>query len=89
VFTGNLGLSRQAAKDKAAACGAQPASGVTAKTTVLVVGDGFSAADLKSGRLTAKAKRVLQLNERGQRIEVLSEGEFLQMVGGAWPARSR
>jgi DNA polymerase-3 subunit epsilon len=47
-----------------------------------VVGDGFVAADLRSGRLTGKARRVLELHERGQRIEVLSEGEFLQMVGG-------
>jgi DNA polymerase-3 subunit epsilon len=25
---------------------------------------------------------VLELHERGQSIEVLSEGEFLQMIGG-------
>jgi len=47
----------------------------------LVVGDGFVASDLRSGRLTGKARRVLELHERGQAIEVLSEGEFLQMVG--------
>ena len=62
--------------------GASPESRVTARTTVLVVGDGFVAADLRSGRLTGKARRVLELHERGRRIEVLSEGEFLQMVGG-------
>jgi DNA polymerase-3 subunit epsilon len=55
---------------------------VTARTTVLVVGDGFVASDLRSGRLTGKARRVLELHERGQLIEVLSEGEFLQMVAG-------
>jgi DNA polymerase-3 subunit epsilon len=26
---------------------------------------------------------VLELHDRGQAIEVISEGEFLQMVGGA------
>jgi DNA polymerase-3 subunit epsilon len=26
---------------------------------------------------------VLELHDRGQPIEVISEGEFLQMVGGA------
>ncbi|NKX54595.1 exonuclease domain-containing protein [Arthrobacter mobilis] len=85
VFTGNLGMPRQQAKNRAAELGAQPASSVTRRTTVLVVGDGFSAADLKSGRLTAKARKVLELHSRGQQIEVLSEGEFLQMVGGSWP----
>lgn len=80
VFTGDLGLSRPEAKDKAASYGAQCASSVTRKTTVLVVGNGFSASDLKGGRLTSKAARVLQLQQAGQGIEVLSEGEFLQMV---------
>ena len=88
VFTGNLGIERQQAKSRAAALGAQPASSVTRKTTVLVVGDGFVAADLKCGRITAKAQKVLQLHGRGQQIEVLSEGEFLQMLGGEWPAAS-
>lgn len=86
VFTGNLGMPRSAAKERAAALGAQPASSVTRKTTVLVVGDGFTAADLRSGRVTSKARRVLELHERGQRIEVLSAGEFLQMLGSEWPA---
>ncbi len=86
VFTGNLQISRGSAKAKAAQAGARPASSVTRKTTVLVVGDGFIAADLRRGqtagsRLTAKAKRVLELHGKGQQIEVLSEGEFMQMIG--------
>ncbi len=81
VFTGDLGLGRPEAKIMAAAQGAQCASSVTLKTTVLVVGSGFTAVDLRSGRLTSKAKRVLDLQRRGQGIEVLSEGEFMQMVG--------
>jgi DNA polymerase III subunit epsilon len=82
VFTGELRIPRPEAKVRSAELGARPESRVTARTTVLVVGDGFVAADLRSGRLTGKARRVLELHERGQRIEVLSEGEFLQMVGG-------
>ena len=82
VFTGELAIPRPDAKVRSAELGARPESRVTARTTVLVVGDGFVAADLRSGRLTGKARRVLELHERGQRIEVLSEGEFLQMVGG-------
>jgi len=82
VFTGELVIPRQEAKLRSAELGAAPESRVTARTTVLVVGDGFVAGDLRSGRLTGKARRVLELHQRGQRIEVLSEGEFLQMVGG-------
>ena len=82
VFTGELAIPRPEAKIRSAELGARTESRVTARTTVLVVGDGFVAADLRSGRLTGKARRVLELHERGRRIEVLSEGEFLQMVGG-------
>lgn len=88
VFTGALGMTRSEAKVRAAELGAQPASSVTRATTLLVVGDGFVAADLASGRVTTKARKALQLRERGQRVEVLSEGEFLQMLGGRWPAAS-
>ncbi|MCU1531942.1 MAG: exonuclease [Arthrobacter sp.] len=82
VFTGELAIPRPEAKIRSAELGASPESRVTARTTVLVVGDGFVASDLRSGRLTGKARRVLELHERGRRIEVLSEGEFLQMLGG-------
>ncbi|GGH94255.1 exonuclease domain-containing protein [Arthrobacter liuii] len=81
VFTGQLSINRPEAKVRSARCGARTESRVTGRTTVLVVGDGFVASDLRSGRLTGKARRVLELHERGQAIEVLSEGEFLQMVG--------
>ncbi|MGG5171627.1 exonuclease domain-containing protein [Pseudarthrobacter sp. J1738] len=86
VFTGNLGLPRPEAKRRAAQLGAAPDSRVTKSTNVLVVGDGFVAADLRSGRVTGKARRVLELHDQGQHIEVVSEGEFLQMLGGEWPA---
>lgn len=88
VFTGALGMPRPQAKERAASLGAQPASTVTRRTTVLVVGDGFVASDLRNGRVTGKARRVLDLHERGQRIEVLSEAEFLQMTEGRWPVES-
>ncbi|MFJ4207294.1 exonuclease domain-containing protein [Paenarthrobacter sp. NPDC089675] len=83
VFTGDLAITRPEAKSRAADMGARPESRVTARTTVLVVGDGFVAGDLRAGRLTGKAKRVLELHAKGQQIEVVSEGEFLQMVGGS------
>ncbi|WP_341393677.1 exonuclease domain-containing protein [Arthrobacter sp. G119Y2] len=86
VFSGNLCMSRQTAKNSAAELGARPASNVTRATTMLVMGDGFEAGDLRNGVLTGKARRVLDLHGKGQRIEVLSEGEFLQMLGGTWQA---
>jgi DNA polymerase-3 subunit epsilon len=92
VFTGALGMTRAEAKARAAALGAQPASSVTRATTLLVVGDGFVASDLRSGvesgRVTSKARRALKLRSDGYSVEVLSEGEFLQMLGGEWPAQS-
>ncbi|MCA4132144.1 exonuclease domain-containing protein [Arthrobacter sp. M4] len=83
VFTGDLAIARPEAKQRAAEMGAKPESRVTGRTTVLVVGDGFVAGDLRTGRLTGKARRVLELHERGQRIEVLSEGEFMQMISSS------
>lgn len=81
VFTGDLSMDRPEAKILAAGHGAQCANNVTRKTTVLVVGSGFRSNDLRNGRLTSKAAKVLDLQQKGQGIEVLSEGEFLQMVG--------
>ncbi|WP_299166668.1 exonuclease domain-containing protein [uncultured Arthrobacter sp.] len=89
VFTGDLGIPRPQAKQRAAVLGARPASTVTRKTTVLVVGSGFVASDLRNGRVTGKARRVMELHGRGQNIEVLSETEFLQMTGGRWPVASQ
>ena len=89
VFTGSLGMPRPDAKVQAAHFGAQPASAVTRRTNILVVGDGFMAADLRSGRLTGKAQKVLDLQGRGQRVEVVFEAEFLQMLAGSWPAGSQ
>ena len=82
VFTGNLALPRPQAKELAAEHGAQTASRVTRATTALVVGDGFVPQDLANGRLTNKAKHVLRLREKGQKVTIISEGEFMQMVGG-------
>ncbi|AYF75508.1 hypothetical protein D7D52_18480 [Nocardia yunnanensis] len=81
VFTGDLaGMTRQEAWDAIAACGAQPARNVTRKTTRLVIGDGFRGAD-PAAFVTTKAKRVVELRERGQRIEVMDEVAFLASLG--------
>lgn len=85
VFTGDLGIPRPEAKRRAAAVGARTADRVTRATTVLVVGDGFVATDLNAGRMTSKARRALALRDKGQQVEIVSEAEFLQRVGGPWP----
>ncbi len=90
VFTGNLGMSRQHAKDRAAECGAQPASRINGQTTMLVVGDGFQSADLASGARGGalghrKTRDALERRQRGQHVELVSEPEFLQMLDGNWP----
>ena len=86
VFSGNLGISRPEAKRRAADVGACCASRVTRATTVLVVGDGFVPGDLHSTRHTTKVRHALGLRGKGQEVSLLSEGEFLQLVGGLWPA---
>lgn len=110
VFTGGIGMSRQEAKNRAAALGAQPSSRVGAHTTMLVIGDGFSAEDLVlaareadgsgapacgADRVTTtalahrKTREALRRRAGGQRIALVSEPEFLQMLGENWPVAAR
>ncbi|MFC7402719.1 exonuclease domain-containing protein [Citricoccus sp. GCM10030269] len=94
VFTGNLGIPRQEAKNRAAACGAKPASRVNGQTSMLVIGDGFRAEDLASGTRGGatghrKAQDALARRSQGQHVELVSEPEFLQMLDGNWPERAR
>lgn len=86
VFSSNLGITRQEAKNRAAEVGACCASRVTRATTVLVVGDGFTPSNLHTSRQTGKVRHVLRLREQGREVSLLTEGEFLQLVGGVWPA---
>lgn len=90
VFTGNLGMSRQDAKNRAAECGAQPSSRINGQTTMLVVGDGFRPADLATGARGGalghrKTRDALTRRRNGQHVELVSEPEFLQMLDGNWP----
>lgn len=90
LFTGRLGISRAEAWRRAAAAGAQPVPMLTATTTTLVVGIGFSHESLAAGAektrpLTQTLEKVLRLQSRGLDIEIVTEGEFMQRVGGSWP----
>lgn len=101
VFTGTIGVPRPQAKELAAAHGAATSSRVTGSTTLVVVGDGFAAEDLaaadragpsgtglpKGSPLNSrKARQALDRRDRGQQIQFLTETQFRQLVGDAWPA---
>lgn len=69
LFTGTLStMSRENAETKAAAAGATIASGVSARLGILVVGE-------KAGSKLKKAQAV-------GTIEILTEQEFLEKIGG-------
>ncbi len=87
LFTGPLGLTRAEAWRRAAQCGAQPAAVLTASTNVLVVGGGFEADDVRQpgGFRSSTLEKVRRLQSRGMEIEIVTEGEFMQCVGGSWP----
>lgn len=81
VFTGDLAaMTRQEAWNAIAACGATPARNVTRRTTRLVIGDGFRGVD-PAEYSTSKARRVVELRSRGQRIEVMDEAAFVACLG--------
>ena len=79
VFTGALQISRCEAANLAAAIGCQVASGVTKKTTMLVVGN----QDIKklAGReKSSKHRKAEELIEKGFSIRILKESDFIELV---------
>jgi DNA polymerase-3 subunit epsilon len=72
-------MTRQDACDAVARVGATPAKGLTRKTTVLVIGDGFRGDDLAEFQ-TGKARKALELRAKGQPIEVVTEDELLELL---------
>lgn len=82
VFTGALSIRRQDAWDAAARCGAAVEKTVTKRTTLLVVGDGFTGSD-PSDFTTGKAAKAVLLRGKGQRIEVLTEADLVQLLADA------
>lgn len=79
VFTGSLGMSRAEAAELATIAGCCVESGVNKKTTLLVVGN----QDIK--KLAGKEKstkhlKAEQLIAMGQRIRILQESDFVELV---------
>lgn len=79
VFTGALSIRRQDAWDAVARCGAVVEKGVNKRTTMLVVGDGFTGHD-PAGFWTGKAAKAVHWREKGHRIEVLTEGDLVDLL---------
>lgn len=79
VFTGTLQIPRKEAADLAASIGCAVASGVTKKITLLVVGD-QDVSKLAGKNKSSKHLKVEQLISKGQKIRILKESDFKQMV---------
>ncbi|MGO1621997.1 exonuclease domain-containing protein [Flaviflexus sp.] len=79
-FTGALRLKRNDAIALAVKQGATAQTGVTKKTSLVVVG-GFSSTTLRPGAsMSSKLEKALTLQQNGQPLEILTEVEFLQRL---------
>jgi tetratricopeptide (TPR) repeat protein len=80
-FTGTLSsMTRKQAQNLVRESGGRVTESVTNATTLLVVGmDGWPL--LADGRLSNKLQKAQNLAERGSRLKVLSEVQFLEFIG--------
>ncbi|MHB8858630.1 MAG: exonuclease domain-containing protein [Thermoleophilia bacterium] len=79
VFTGALVIPRREAADLAASIGCRVASGVTSKTTMLVVGD-QDITKLAGHEESSKQRKAKDLIEKGIPIRILTESDFIELV---------
>ncbi len=82
AFTGTLAITRAEAADLAASIGCEVASGVTKKTTLLVVGD-MDVMRLAGHEKSAKHRKAEALAEQGSSIRIIRETDFRELVAGA------
>ncbi len=81
VFTGTLAsMSRQEAWDKVCEVGGDPDNAVTKRTTILVQGLQDPSKFRPGEALSGKARKVVELIKKGQKIELMSEQEFLRSL---------
>ncbi len=78
-FTGALEISRKEAADLASSVGCAVASGVTKKTTLLVVGD-QDIRRLVGKDKSSKHRKAEQLISKGQAIRIIKESDFKALV---------
>lgn len=82
VFTGTLGMSRDAAADLAARSGMGVKSSVTRQTTYLVVGDQDLTA-LGGHSKSSKHRKAEEMQAAGHPIRIIGESMFQEMVANA------
>ncbi|MDZ4271765.1 MAG: exonuclease domain-containing protein, partial [Erythrobacter sp.] len=82
VFTGALAIPRRDAADLAASVGCEVDSGVTNKTTLLVVGD-TDVQRLAGHEKSSKHRKAEGLVAKGQPIRILRETDFRELVAMA------
>ncbi len=79
VFTGALEIPRREAADMAAQIGCTVSTGVTKKTTILVVGD-QDITKLEGHNKSSKHRKAEELIAKGQQIRILKESDFKKLV---------
>ncbi|MCC5956421.1 MAG: 3'-5' exoribonuclease [Natronohydrobacter sp.] len=79
VFTGALEIPRREAADLAASVGCEVASGVTKKTTLLVVGD-MDVQRLAGHEKSAKHRKAEDLVANGHVLRIIRETDFRELV---------
>jgi DNA polymerase-3 subunit epsilon len=79
VFTGALSMPRREAADLAATAGCEVDSGVTKRTTVLVVGD-QDIARLSGHEKSSKHRKAEELMAQGQGIRIIGESDFRRLL---------
>lgn len=79
VFTGTLEIPRKEAADLAASIGCMITTGITKKTTLLVVGD-QDVSKLAGKEKSSKHIKAGQLIQKGQNIRIIRESDFKEIV---------
>jgi NAD-dependent DNA ligase len=79
VFTGSLCIPRSEAADFAAKVGCRVDSGVTKRTTLLVVGD-EDVERLAGHDKSSKHRKAEELIQSGQPIRIIQESDFSELV---------
>lgn len=79
VFTGALEVPRREAADLAASVGCEVASGVTKKTTLLVVGD-LDVQKLAGHEKSAKHRKAEDLKAQGSALRIITETDFRELI---------
>lgn len=82
VFTGALLMTREQAREAAASLGCIPLSGVSKKTTILVVGD-QDIRYLRGSDKSSKHRKAEELIQKGHAIRILGESDFMAMLGSS------